>query len=397
MVSFVPDYIRTIIHNLVSNAIKFTPRNGSITVDLTPLSDEELRFTITDTGKGIPPEEKERIFEPFTQSVNGDDGVNAALNLSLTHHLVKTLNGTITVESKVGQGTTFTITLPSQIAHNEAIKRQKAAELFVRQCPVNDDDKVLKPLIFIVENDDAVAYLTANHLRENYNLRFLSDGEESYDQIQAMMPDLVITSIRLSPIDGKELISRVRSNDELKHIPMIALTSARSDQERISCLEAGANAVLVKPFNTMELRLEVKNLLDQRIALRERFLRSNDTVPEKIAANLSKEDQQFIIKFVDTIYAQMAKQETNMDHIAAAMSVSRNQLRSRVMAITGMSPMTYALQVRLNYARRMIINDEDLPLTTIAAKCGFQSLPHFSNSFKQQFGMRPTQYRKNQL
>ncbi len=93
----------------------------------------------------------------------------------------------------------------------------------------------------------------------------------------------------------------------------------------------------------------------------------------------------------------MAKQATNMDHIAAAMSVSRNQLRSRVMAITGMSPMTYALQVRLNYARRMIINDEDLPLTTIAAKCGFQSLPHFSNSFKQQFGMRPTQYRKNQL
>ncbi len=397
MVSFVPDYIRTIIHNLISNAIKFTPPNGSITVDLTPLSDEELRFTIADTGKGIPREEMERIFEPFTQSVNGDDGVNAALNLSLTHHLVKTLNGTITVESKVGQGTTFTITLPSQLAHNEAIKRQKAAELFVRQSPDKDDDNALKPLIFIVENDDAVAYLTASHLRDNYNLRFLSDGEEAYDQIQAMMPDLVITSIRLSPIDGKELINRVRSNEELKHIPMIAVTSVRSDQERISCLEAGANAVLVKPFNTMELRLEVKHLLDQRIALRERFLRSNDTVPEKIAANLSKEDQQFIIKFVDTIYAQMAKQETNMDHIAAAMSVSRNQLRSRVMAITGMSPMTYALQVRLNYARRMIINDEDLPLTTIAAKCGFQSLPHFSNSFKQQFGMRPTQYRKNQL
>ena len=310
---------------------------------------------------------------------------------------MKALNGTITVDSKVGHGTTFTVTLPTQLAHNEAIKRQKAAELFVRQSPDKDDDNALKPLIFIVENDDAVAYLTASHLRDNYNLRFLSDGEEAYDQIQAMMPDLVITSIRLSPIDGKELINRVRSNEELKHIPMIAVTSVRSDQERISCLEAGANAVLVKPFNTMELRLEVKNLLDQSIALRERFLRSNDTVPEKIAANLSKEDQQFIIKFVDTIYAQMAKQETNMDHIAAAMSVSRNQLRSRVMAITGMSPMTYALQVRLNYARRMIINDEGLPLTTIAAKCGFQSLPHFSNSFKQQFGMRPTQYRKNQL
>lgn len=397
MVSFAPDYIRTIIHNLVSNAIKFTPHNGSVTVDLTPLGEDKLQFTVADTGQGIPLEERDRIFEPLTQSMDGTDGVKAALGLSLTHHLVKTLNGTITVNSELGHGTTFTIILPYQLAPNEVIKRQKDAELFVRQCPVNDDDKVLKPLIFIVENDDAVAYLTASHLRENFNLRFLSDGEEAYDQIQAMMPDLVITSIRLSPIDGKELIRRVRSNDELRHIPMIAITSVRSEQERISCLEAGANAVLVKPFNTSELKLEVSHLLEQRLALRERFLRSNDTVPEKIAASLSKEDQQFMIKFVDTIYAQMAKQETNMDHIAAAMCVSRNQLRSRVMAITGMSPMSYALQVRLNYARRMIINNEDIPLTTIAAKCGFQSLPHFSNSFKQQFGMRPTQYRKNQL
>ena len=106
------------------------------------------------------------------------------------------------------------------------------------------------------------------------------------------------------------------------------------------------------------------------------------------------EDQQFMSKFVDVIYAQMAKQDINMDHVAAAMSVSRGMLRSRIMDITGMTPMGYALQVRLNYAGRLILNSEGLPLSTIANKCGFQNLSHFSNSFKQQFGMSPTQYRK---
>ena len=393
MVKFVPDHVSKILQSLISNSIVYTPRNGHIAVELSPLDNDRLRLIVTDTGKGIPPEELNRIYEPFTQD---DKGVGTALSLSLVNHLVKTMNGEITVNSEPGKGTSFTIILPAQPSPKSHIERQEAAARFVQALDSSDDNPT-KPLVFIVENDEDVAYLTANRLLDDYNLRFLSDGKEAYNQAQALIPDLIIASIDLSTMNGKELIRKMRSNDELKHIPVIAITDLRSDAERISCLEAGANAVLVKPFNTTELRLVTQQCIKCQDIMRDRVIRSCETVPDQLIRTLGKEDQQFLSKFVDIIYAQMSKQEINMDHAAAAMSVSRNQLRTRIMALTGSTPMGYALKVRLNYAGRLILSNEGYPLNVIATKCGFQNLSHFSNSFKLQFGMSPTQYRKNQL
>ena len=395
IVRFVAEYVAKIIRSLVSNAIEFTPGNGQISVDLTPLENDKIRLTIADTGKGIPPDEINRIFDPFTQSENGDDGVGTSLSLSFVNLMVKSMGGEIKVDTIEGKGTTFTIIIPVQPASKSFIERQEATTYFFRHPLDSERNEPLKPLVFIVENDDDVAYLTAYHLREDYNLRFISDGKEAYEQAQVLMPDLIVTSINVSTMDGKELIRHVRSDDELKHIPIIAVTDSRSEVERISCLKVGANAVLVKPFNTSELRLVAQRFIERQAILRERFIRSCDTVPDKFTPTMDIEDQQFMSKFVDVIYAQMAKQDINMDHVAAAMSISRGMLRSRVMDITGMTPMGYALQVRLNYAGRLILNSEGLSLSAIANKCGFQNLSHFSNSFKQQFGMSPTQYRKS--
>ena len=396
MVKFVPDHVSKILQNLISNAIVYTPRNGHINVDLTPLDNDRLRLIVADTGNGIPPEELSRIYEPFTQDYNGDDGVGTSLSLSLVNHLVKALNGEITVNTEPGKGTSFTIILPVQASSKSHIERQEAATRFVQALDSSDDNPT-KPLVFIVENDEDVAYLTANRLLNDYNLRFLTDGKEAYNQAQALIPDLIITSIDLSTMNGKELIRQMRSNDELKHIPVIAITDLRSDAERISCLEAGANAVLVKPFNPTELQIVTQQLIKRQDILRDRVIRSCETVPDQLIRTLGKEDQHFLSKFVDIIYAQMSKQDINMDHVAAAMSISRNQLRTRIMALTGSTPMGYALKVRLNYAGRLILSNEGYPLNVIANKCGFQNLSHFSNSFKLQFGMSPTQYRKNQL
>lgn len=390
MVKFVPDHLRKIIHSLLFNAIKYTSGGGYVTVKLTPLDDNKMRFIIADTGKGIPPDEQDRIFEPFTQ---GDNAVGTSLSLSLTNQLVKALNGDISVDSKPGQGTTFTIVLPVQSSAKAPFESRNNVAALTDQ--LGDGEKSLKPLVFIVESDDIVAQFTASHLRDDYALRMLTDGQEAYDNAQTLIPDLIVTSIILPTMDGKELIRKVRSHDELKHIPIIALTSTRGEQERISCLEAGANAVLVKPFNSDELKLEARHLIERQAILHERFVRSIETVPDKLIPTLSKEDQQFMNKLIDAIHALMAKQEISMDHLAAALSVNRYQMRARVMAITGLTPMAYALQVRLNHARRMITSNEDLPLTVIANRCGFQNLSHFSNSFKQQFGMSPKQYRKS--
>ena len=197
-------------------------------------------------------------------------------------------------------------------------------------------------------------------------------------------------------MDGWELIKYLRSTPALSHIPIIAMTSNTSEDERMACYDAGADNVLVKPFNSHELRQLADHLITQRSIIRDQLLQSrNDSTHAAQPAPVSREDRDFVGKLVDVIHAQMAKDDIDMDHIAAALQMSRKQLRARVMAVTGLNPVAYVLQVRLNYARRMITTT-DLPLTKIASKCGFLNPSHFSKAFKQQFGVSPQQFRKNE-
>lgn len=396
MVEFPLNYIRQIVHNLIANALKFTGTHGTINVSMVPLDGGKVQLSVSDTGKGIPKSEISRIFEPFTQSRNGDDAVGTSLDLSLVYQLVKSMNGTITVDSEEGQGTTFNMTLPLKSATEWGIEQQEQTAHFIENRLRQNDDMKHKPLVFIVENNEDVAFFITSHLRDNYNLRFARDGREAYINAQDLVPDLIVTSILMPVMDGKELIKRLRANSALSHIPIVAMTTDTSNDERMDCIEAGADAVLVKPFNSSELLLVVKHFINQRNTMREHFVNtnSNQLNEEAPTQELSKNDQEFINKLINVIHAQMVKNDIDMEHIAAALSLSRKQLRTRVMAITGMTPIAYVLQVRLNYARRMISSDNS-SLTTIASKCGFQNLSHFSKAFKQQFGVSPQQFRKN--
>lgn len=395
MVVFVPDYVRKIVHGLIVNAIKFTGRNGSVQVKLTSPDNDTIRLTVSDTGKGIPLEEQERIFEPFSQSVNGDEGVETGIGLSLVNHLVQAMNGNLQFDSTLGEGTTFTIDIPVQIIDHQDTANDDNIHRFAERRIRQAGQAKHRPLVFIVENNEDVAFFIASHLREEYDLRFANDGREALQNAQDLVPDLVITNMMMPVMDGKELITRLRSNPALNHIPVIAMTSVMGEQERMECLKAGADAVLVKPFNSGEMLLIAKHLIDQRAVLRERFVKTSQEISQDDSSNqMSKEDKEFINRLVDVIHAQMAKDDIDMEHIAAALSMSRKQLRSRVMALTGLTPVAYVLQVRLYYARRMITH-EDTSLTIIARKCGFQNLSHFSKAFKQQFGVSPMQFRKN--
>ena len=393
---FSPDDIRKIVHTLINNAINYTPRNGRVDVSLDMIDANRLRLVVADTGKGIPVAERERIFEPFSQSGNGDDGVKTGLGLSMVNYLVQAMNGSISVDSELGRGTTITITLPISHNKNEDTKALDTTPHFAESQLINQPkDNKQKPLVFIVENNEDVLFFIADHLKNDYNLRFARDGKEALDNAQELIPELIITSMIMPVMDGKELIKQIRKNKILSHIPVVAMTSNTSEHERLSCFEAGADGVLVKPFNSREMILMVKHIINQRIALRERFASTSaDNKAEEGTANMSKEDKEFIHRLIVVIQAQMANANIDIEHIAAALSMSRKQLRTRVMAVTGLTPVAYVLQVRLNYARRMILK-ENLSLTTIAGKCGFQNLSHFSKAFKQQFGLSPMQFRKS--
>ena len=391
-VTFAPEYVRKIVHGLIANAFKFTPRNGSVKVALTFPENGRVQFSVSDTGNGIPAKEKEHIFEPLSQSLIYDDNSpEVGVDLSLVNQLVLALNGTITVDSEEGRGTSFTINLPVQASNDPAQTELTNSLSFAEERIKGTRRKRQRPLVFIVDDNEDVAFFIANHLKENYELRFAHDGREALNNALELVPALIITTLRMPVMGGKDFIRRVRANNTLSHIPIIAMTSDTSEQERLSCIEAGADTVLVKPFNSTELELVTKHLIDQSAKLRERITK---TMGESKTTSISKEDKDFINRLVEVIHAQLALEDIDMNHIAAAMSLTPKQLRTRVMSITGLTPVAYILQVRLNYARHIIASD-DSSLTTVAAKCGFQNLSHFSKAFKQQFGVSPTQFRKN--
>ena len=395
IVVFAPDRIRRIVHLLLRNAIEYTPRNGQITVSLETLEDNRMKLAIADTGKGIPIEERNRIFEPFSQLEDGDKGVKTGLELSLVKQLVQTINGHIDIQSELEQGTTITVTFPVHKGDSQMVKTLSTKPQLDEKRMIKAIENKQKPLVFVVENTEDVAFFITNLLSKDYNLRMAQDGREAFRNAQDMVPDLIITNIVMPVMGGKDFIKRLRADSTLNHIPIIALTSNTSEQERLSCIEAGADAVLVKPFNSTELKLLVNHLIAQHKAISEHFIygTENDSLNDS-ARNMSKEDTEFIHKLIEIIQAQMAKDDIDMEHIAAALYLSKKQLRTRVMQLTGLNPVAYVLQVRLNCARHMIIY-EDIALTVVARKCGFQNLSHFSKAFKQQFGVSPLQFRKN--
>lgn len=394
-VTFVPDYLRRIVHNLISNAIKYTPRNGTVTVELVPLEPDKMQLSIKDTGKGIPVENRDIVFEPFYQTQNDPSGIGTGVELAVVKHIVNSMDGTIDFETELGKGTTFTIVFPVEPDHRQGEKDISTTKDFAEKRILPNGRAGQQRLVFIVEDHEDVAFFTANLLRDKYQLRFAHDGNEAFRNAQGLVPDLIITNTVLPGMDGKELIRKLRGSAALNHIPIIAFTSNTSEAERLSCFEAGADAVLVKPFNSSELCLMVSHFIRQQQVLREHYAKvSGNNSEDANKTQMSKEDKEFMNHLVDVIHVQMAKEDIDMEHIAAALSLSRKQLRTRVMALTGLTPVAYVLQVRLNYARHMI-SHKNTSLSTIANRCGFQNLSHFSKAFKQQFGVSPMQFRKS--
>ena len=206
------------------------------------------------------------------------------------------------------------------------------------------------------------------------------------------MPDLILTDLMMPGMDGFELCREIRSSIVLNHIPIIIITAKSEDVDKVQGLEAGADAYLLKPFNTEELHVRVAKLLEQRRVLREKYSRAlRNNCPESV--KLLPADQAFMDRLTDIVYSQLSDTALNSDKIAEKMCMSKSQLNRKVRVITGGNTTTYILHVRMEKSKRML-SSNDLPIGDIAMQCGFEDAGYFSRVFKQTFGMTPSQYRK---
>lgn len=406
---FVPDYVNKIVSNLLSNAIKYTPQYGKINLTLEQMQGQHLKIQVFDTGRGIAPQTLSRVFEAFVQGEQQVGDVGTGVGLSLVKMMTEAMGGEVEAESTEGQGSTFSVILPMRHAEGiEQLELTFANELTAPQVGSMDQDQDTTPqdaspsdnkekqsTILIVEDNQDIAYYIGMHL-QHHRLLYARGGAEGLQKAEEMMPDLIITDVMMpGDIDGLELCRRIRAAELTSHIPIIIITAKTTEQDRVRGLEAGADAYLVKPFNSEELLVRVNKLIQQRLLMRQKFgyqLIDDD----KKELQLTAQDRQFMNRLIDAVHSLMPQGKTDVESVADRMALSRSQLNRKMIAITGQNSQTYIMRLRLSYAKRLLKSDVTMPIGDVAQRCGFEDVAYFSRIFKQQFDMTPSQYRKSE-
>lgn len=411
------DKLEKIINNLLSNAFKFTPANGQISVNASSTKSDDEEFTevkVSDSGIGIPEEKLKHIFDRFYQ-VDDSSRKNyggSGIGLALVKELVDLHKWQIEVQSEFGKGTVFYLRIPlseSYLTENEKIydkvsdERKKVSDKLTGLYSEEDNfgkeieqeiaekQKLLdaKPSILVVEDSEDVRSYLTGLLKSDYQLNEAVDGEDGIKKAVDLMPDLIISDVMMPSMDGFEFCKKIKTDWQTSHIPVILLTAKVSAQSKIEGLETGADDYLTKPFSSKELFVRIKNLLKQRRKLREKFRKEIKVEPASIAVN--SVDNEFLEKAFTVVEKNLSNTEFSSEVFAKEMFMSRSQLHRKLMAVAGQGPGEFVRAFRLKKAAALIL-EKRLSITQIAFEVGFNSPSHFTKAFRQQFNCLPTEF-----
>ena len=366
--SFVPDYVNKVFNNLLSNAFKFTPPHGKITITLWRV-DDFLYIDFADTGHGMDRETIEHAFDPFYQAEGNSKHIGTGIGLALVQQIVHTAKGQISIESKIGEGTTFHIIVPIindltaphqslSATTNVPIYPHIEADLQDSECEQDEPCR----LLVIEDNHDIASYI-GSQFEDHYSVSYATNGEEGFRRAVELVPNIIITDLMMPELNGIDLCRQIRSNEVVSHIPIIVLTAKVSEEERLKGIEAGADAYLTKPFNTQELRIQVERLLDSRKTLRQRFAQivlKKQEKDESETNDLEEDDITFLTKMSAIVDQQIIQNKnTNVEEIAASLYMSSRQLHRKIRALTGYAPSAYILRLKIRKACELMDEDSE--------------------------------------
>jgi signal transduction histidine kinase/ligand-binding sensor domain-containing protein/DNA-binding response OmpR family regulator len=414
------DKLEKIINNILSNAFKFTPDGGSISIDLKRILSKNKAYAeilISDTGIGIPQNKIDKIFDRFYQV---DDSSRrsfggSGIGLALVRELVDLHKWQVKVESEVGKGTQFILEIPlddSVLSENEKVRsgiqfsidneaesgtsNLTDADLSKQDITSIQSDLEIplqkskaKSSILIVEDSEDVRNYINGLLKNDYQIVLAENGEKGLSTALEYLPDLIISDIMMPEMDGLEFCRRIKSDWKTSHIPVILLTAKASGESKIEGLETGADDYITKPFSYRELSIRIKNLLEQRKRLREKFGKDGILKLENISPN--KADQEFLQTAISIVDKNISDPLFDSEELAEQIFLSRSQLHRKLQNISGQSTGEFIRTIRLKKAARLILENQ-FSITQIAFEVGFNSPSHFTKAFKQMFGYLPSEF-----
>lgn len=401
---FVPDFMCKIMTNLLSNALKFTPKGGRIIIRST-VEKKTLTISVEDTGCGIKPEDLPHVFEPFYQA-KSHSKAGTGIGLALTKQMTEAMGGRIDVVSKPDEGTTFLLSIPTNHGENRYEKwiPDAGVKPVCSDKPVCDDaeeivnlDDVISKdadIALVVEDNADIARYIGNIISDNFSVVYARNGREGLLKAEEYVPDVIITDIMMPEYDGLEMTRDIRQSELLNHIPIIIVTAKGDDANKLHGLESGADAYLIKPFSPDELKLRIHKLIENRNMLRQKYsqilIDSEEISNEPDAPELEK---RFLVKLNSFITSNISLANMNSETLAEGMCLSKSQINRKVKSLTGMNTATYIKQSRLAYSQ-VLLRDPEKTIGDIVLLCGFDSASYFTKLFKEKFGMTPSQYRK---
>ncbi|WP_418992975.1 two-component regulator propeller domain-containing protein [Alistipes sp.] len=386
------DCLEKIVFNLISNAYKYTPLGGSISVGIRSEAADTI-LTVTNTGKGIRPEELETVFDRFKmldnfeRQVSRGNVVRTGIGLALTKGLVTLLGGTIRVESEVGRRTVFTVCLP-EAAPSETSETSEADEQPPEPAPLPEGTRTL----LIVDDEAEIRDLVADLFRDRYAVLQAADGRQAIEVMKRQRPDVILCDIIMPAMNGPELVKELKSNPFTASIPIVFLTSKVSLADHISGYDLGVEAYIPKPFHPRHLQSVVNRLISSRESLRDYY---NSPLAQTDLYNgsyLPEKDKNFLVQLNRTIEENLENESLDLAHIASTLAVSRMQLYRRIKELTGSSPSEYIRCVKLNRAAHLLRTTE-LTVQEIMYRSGFNNKSYFYREFTQKFASSPKEYR----
>ena len=401
IMDFDEDKLMQIVSNLLSNALKFTPKDGKVELSTENLlSQHSFSIRVKDNGPGIAAEHLPQIFDrfyrienPLLQSQSG-----SGLGLALTRELITLMNGTVSVESEPGAGTQFTITLP---VTNEAPLKEKMTEIETLEFTDSAErfqinklppDNTSAPVVLIVEdNRDLTEYLQ-HILATEYRVVSAADGKSGLEQAFELIPDIIVSDVMMPVMDGIALLERLKSDIRTSHIPVVMLTAKADITSRLTGLEKGADEYLAKPFHEKELRIRLRNLIDMRERMQQHFASLTPDATHLQDKSLKIENE-FIRKIRAFMEENIAAEEFEIQQLCRQMAMSRAQLYRKFKALTGKSVFEYLRTLRLHKAKELLLTST-LNVTQVCFDVGFNNLSHFSRIFTEEFGRKPSDFRK---